>query len=48
MPDLEPLRFIVEVVSYADVARLEARHEDLRKEILRLDVKIEGLHRIIY
>lgn len=48
MPDQEPLRIIVEVVSHGDVARLEARDEDLRKEILRQDAKIEGLHRTIY
>lgn len=44
----EPKRIIVEVISHADVARLEARNEDLRKEIAECNRKIEGLHRTIY
>ena len=44
----ESKRIIVEVVSHADVTRLEARDEDLRKEIKELERKIEGLHRSFY
>lgn len=48
MADQEPLRIVVEVVSSADVKRLEARDEDLRSLIKLQDAKIEGLHRTIY
>lgn len=48
MQDREPRRIIVEVISAADVARLEARDEDLRLEISRLEGKVDGLHRTIY
>ena len=48
MPDREPRRIIVELISAADVARLEARDEDLRCEISRLEGKVDGLHRTIY
>lgn len=48
MSDQEPVRIIVEVVSHADVARLEARDEDIRKEVARVEQKIEGLHRTLY
>lgn len=48
MSDQEPVRIIVEVVSHADVARLEARDEEIRKEISRVEGKLEGLHRTLY
>lgn len=41
-------RIIVEVVSHADVERLEQRDDLLRAEIEALDRKIEGLHRTMY
>ncbi len=41
-------RIIVELVSSADVRRLEARDEENRAEIARLEKRIEGLHRTIY
>ena len=44
----QPQRIIVEVISHADVERLERRDEDLRNEIKALEGKIEGLHRTIY
>ena len=43
-----PLRIVVEVVSSADVKRLEARDDDVRAEVSRLEGKLEGLHRTIY
>ena len=46
--DQIPQRIIVEVISHADVERLERRDEDLRNEIKALESKIEGLHRTIY
>lgn len=49
LPDEEkPIRIIVEVVSAADVARLEARDEDVRAELKQLERKLEGLHRTLY
>ena len=47
MPD-EPMRIIVEVVSSADVKRLEDRDEAVRQEVQRLEGKLEGLHRTLY
>ena len=38
------MRIVVELVSSADVKRLEARDEDLKQEIARLEKRIEGLH----
>lgn len=46
--DQIPHRIVVEVISHADVERLERRDEDLRQEIKLLEGKIEGLHRTIY
>ena len=48
MSDMIPDKIIIEVISHADVERLERRDEDLRNEIKALDRKIEGLHRTIY
>lgn len=48
MSDQEPLRIVVEVVSSADVKRLEARDDDLRALIKSQAEKIDGLHRTIY
>lgn len=48
MPDRIPERIVVEVVSHADVARLERRDDDTRAEIKRLEAKVDGLHRTIY
>lgn len=45
---MDEQRIIVEVISHADVARLEARDEELRGEIKRLEDKVDGLHRTIY
>lgn len=41
-------RIIVEVVSHADVARLEERDEEIRQEIKRLEARLEGLHGTLY
>lgn len=41
-------RIIVEVISHADVARLEARDEDLRRENAQLKAELDGLRRRLY
>lgn len=43
-----PTHIVVEVVSSADVKRLEDRDEDIRSEVARLESKLDGLHRTIY
>lgn len=48
MDEQQPIRVVVEVVSSADVKRLEDRDEDLKKEIAQLNRRIEGLHRVLY
>lgn len=48
MPDRIPERIVVEVVSHADVERLERRDDETRAEIKRLEAKVDGLHRTIY
>lgn len=48
MPDRIPERIVVEVVSHADVERLERRDDEIRAEIKRLESKVDGLHRTIY
>lgn len=44
----QPIRVIVEVVSNEAVRRLEARDDDLRAEVKRLEDRIVGLNRTIY
>ena len=48
MDEQQSMKIVVELVQSADVARLEARDEELRKEIKQLEKKIEGLHRTLY
>ena len=48
MDEQQPIRIVVEVVSSADVKRLEARDEENRAEVSRLESKVDGLHRTIY
>ena len=48
MDEQQSMKIVVELVQSADVARLEARDEELRKEIKHLEKKIEGLHRTLY
>lgn len=48
MNDEQPIRIVVEVVSSADVRRLEDRDEEVRAEVARLEGKLDGLHRTIY
>lgn len=43
-----PTRIVVEVVSSADVKRLEGLYEESRAEVARLESKLDGLHRTIY
>ena len=47
MTDL-PSKIVVEVLTPETVSRLEARDEDLRKEIKNLENRMDGLHRTIY
>lgn len=48
MADQQPMKISVELLSSADVKRLEARDEDLRQLIEQQDRRIEGLHRTVY
>lgn len=48
MSEQQPSKIIVELVSSADVKRLEARDEDLREFIRQQNQRIDGLHRTIY
>lgn len=48
MADQDPVRIVVEVVSHADVRRLEARDDDVLAEVRRVESKVDGLHRTIY
>lgn len=43
-----PTHIVVEVVSSADVKRLEDRDDEIRSEVARLESKLDGLHRTIY
>lgn len=45
---MDEKRIVIEVISHPDVARLEARDEELRSEIKRVEGKVDGLHRTIY
>ena len=47
MPEGET-RIIVELVSSADVKRLEARDEDVRDEVQQLRREVESLRRSFY
>lgn len=47
-PPREPRRIVVEIVSAADVARLQAEDEKTRAEIKALEKRVEGLHRTFY
>ena len=44
----QPIRIVVEVISSADVKRLEARDDDVREEVAQLEAKLDALHRTIY
>lgn len=48
MSEQQPPRIVVELVSSEAVRRLEARDEDLRKEITRLEKRLEGVNRTVY
>ena len=48
MSEQQPSKIIVELVSSADVKRLEARDDELRQLIEQQDRRIDGLHRTIY
>lgn len=43
-----PIKIIVELVSSADVKRLEARDDDLRELIRQQNQRIDGLHQTVY
>lgn len=44
----KPARIVVELISSADVKRLESRDEDIRCEVQRLRGEVEGLRRSFY
>ena len=44
----KPVRITVELLSSADVARLEARDEVVLKEVAQLRKEVEGLRRSFY
>lgn len=44
----QPVRIHVELLSSADVSRLEARDEDLRNELIQLRKENEALRRSFY
>ena len=44
----QPTRIVVELVSSESVRRLEARDDDLREEIKRLEKRLEGVNRTLY
>lgn len=48
MADNPPQRIVVELVSSADVKRLEDADADIRSEVQRLEQKVDGLHRTLY
>lgn len=41
-------RIVIELVSSADVRRLEERDEAVREEIRKLEKRFEGLHSTVY
>lgn len=45
-PERQETRIVVELVSSADVKRLEERDDDLRAEIKRVEGLVEGLRNI--
>lgn len=46
-PD-QPLRIVVEVVSSAEVRRLEKRDDDVMAEIVRVEGRVEAQNRLYY
>ena len=44
----QPVRIVVELVSSESVRRLEARDDDLREEIKRMEKRLEGVNRTLY
>lgn len=48
MSDEPSQRIVVELVSSADVKRLEDRDDEIRNELKRVEQKVDGLHRTIY
>lgn len=48
MSEQQPTRIVVELVSSESVRRLEARDEELREEIKRLEKRLEGVNRTLY
>lgn len=48
MSDEPSHRIVVELVSSADVKRLEDCDDEIRNELKRLEQKVDGLHRTMY
>lgn len=47
-PSDQPVRIVVELLSSAEVKRLEGRDDDVRKEVLQLRREVEALRRSFY
>lgn len=48
MNEQQPIRIVVEVVSSADVKRLEERDEQIREEIAQVARRMDGINRTLY
>lgn len=48
MQNDQPIRIVVELVQSADVKALEARDEDLKKEVAELRRRVDGLHKVLF
>lgn len=48
MSEQQPTKIVVELVSSEAVRRLEARDDDLRDEMKRLESRMNALHRTLY
>ncbi len=44
----QPIRVVVELLSSAEVKRLEGRDDDVRKELIQLRREMEALRRSFY
>ena len=47
-PERHETRIVVELLSSADVKRLEARDDDLRQEVARLETRVNAIHQTLY
>lgn len=47
-PERQETRIVVELVSSAEVKRLESRDDELRAELERVNARVERLHATLY